>query len=247
MARPVLQGRKVVIQAGTTSNINLGIAGGWEAGAGGVSYVPVEDDVIYVCMGVGNTSDYNPDVGSGTGWSELANLYANGTSYDANLSLNRKVMGSTPDTSVLITGGTGSNAAAGVFLVDVWSGLDTTTPEDVTTTTATGTGTGRPDPPSITPTTTDADVVVMGVGAAGTGAAFTQSGSELTDFLSENQADSVDIAGGIGHFEWTSGAFDPVGWTGGSTNALNSWAAVSIALRPSTAPAATPFSRGFIF
>jgi hypothetical protein len=235
---PILQGRKAVAITGSLStDTNVSLTSGWEAGAGGANYTPAENDVVYIAVGVGHTADVDVTITT-SGYAELADLFADNT-YDANFGLFRKVMGSTPDTSVDV-GPTTSANASGAALIEVWSGVDPTTPEDVTPVTVTGTGTGRPDPPSITPSTAGSVVTVFGVGAALSGNALAQSGAELTDFLSINSPDGVDIAIGGGHFEWSSGAFDPVGWVGGATNISNSWVAASVALRP--APGSTNYS-----
>jgi len=245
MARPVLQGRKNVTFNGTTTNpASISLTSGWTVGAGGATYTPVEDDVVYVGYSIGSSSDADRDVTIVTsGYTELADLFSNGSSQESNLGVFRKVMGATPDTALQV-GPTGNNAFAGAVQVEVWSGVDTTTPEDVTTTTATGSGTDRPNPPSITPTTADAVVTVFGSGASGTGAAFTQSGSELTNFLSTNSADSTDATIGGGHFEWTSGAFDPVVWTGGANLGTNAWCAACVALRPAPLAYSMPADAG---
>lgn len=228
----VLQGRKVISFVGDVTNpaaITLNTL--WSQGAGGTNYTPVQGDVVYVAYAIGG--NLNIDVAMVTsGYTEVTDLYANGTSYDANLAVFRKVMGSTPDTSVQV-GPTTSAQFAGAVVVEVWSGIDPTNPEDVTPTTATGTGTGRPSPPpAITPSTTGAMVSVFGAGAAQSGANFVQSGSELSNFVSATGADTVDVTIGAGHFVWTSGTYSPVNWIAGSAIASNSWAAVSIAHRP---------------
>jgi hypothetical protein len=73
-------------------------------------------------------------------------------------------MGATPDTSITLTGGTLSADDAGAVVVQVWRGVDPTTPFDVTQTTATGTNSVLCDPPAITPVTPGAVIVSGGAG-----------------------------------------------------------------------------------
>lgn len=156
-------------------------------------------------------------------------LYANGTTYDTNLRVAYRIL--TAADANCVFGPTGNNQDAGAAAVHVWRNIDSVTPMDVAVVTATGTATGQPNAASITPTTAGAVVLVCGGAAAITGAAFTQSGSELANFLSVTSADTNDAMVGIGSKAWTSGAFDPVAWTGGTTGAADSWAAVTLALR----------------
>lgn len=241
----VLQAAKTATQVGTSSNWSINLTTGWTNGAGGASYAPVAGDVVIVAYAIGSAnSDVDVTIVTAD-YVELADVYSGSTTNTANLGVYRKVLTS-GDLSVTL-GPTTNVQWAGAAYVEVYSGADGTTPEDVTTTTANGTGTGRPNPPSITPTTSGAIVSVFGAAAAATGAAFTQSGSELSDFISANRTDTIDAMVGGGQFAWTSGAFDPVAWTGGTTGASDGWCAVCVAIRPASAPAAVPFSQGFIF
>ena len=138
-------------------------------------------------------------------------------------------MTSTPDTTTTF-GPTGNNADAGAMAVYVFRGVDSGTPLDVAAVTATGTATGRPNGASITPSTSGAIVVVAGGASAGTGATFTTS--DLSAFRTATSADTQDAMIGVGNYVWSSGAFDPAAWTGGTTNAADSWAAITLALRP---------------
>lgn len=211
----------------TTIALNSGLTGGSRASV-------QAGDLVIAVFATGAAADRTLAITDGTtGYTLIGSeLYANGTTYDTNLRVAYKFMGSTPDTSTTF-GPTGNAQDAGAMCVYVFSGVDSGTPLDVAATTATGTGTGRPNGASILPTTTGAYVVVAGGGAAGTGAVYTQSGTELSGFKSATSVDTNDAMMGIGYFAWTSGTFDPVVWTGGTTNAADSWAAVTVALRPS--------------
>jgi len=217
-------GGKTWSRAGATTTTNVSLTDL----TGGVASAPAENDYVVVMQGIGSNADRA--VATTSGYTELADIYANGTTYDANLGVDAKFMGSTPDTTVTI-GSSGSANDAQAARIMVFRGVDLTTPMDVAVVTATGTGTAKPNPGAITPITTGSVGVFSGAQAAATAAALTSS--DLTAFASVNQADTNDIAVGAGYIEWSgSGAMDPAVFGGGSNNSANSWAAVSIALRP---------------
>ena len=201
---------------------------------GGISSSATIGDLVIAVYATGSTADRALTITDGTtNYTTIgAELYANGTSYDTNLEVAYKRL-TAADTSVTF-GPTGNAADAGAMAVYVWRGVDQTTPLDVTPTTATGTATGRQNPAAITPTTAGSVIVIAGGASAATGAVFTAS--YLTAFRSATSADTQDAMVGIGYLTWTSGAYDGAQWTGGTTNAADSWAAVTFALRP--APAA---------
>lgn len=204
---------------------------------GGSDSAPAAGDLVVVTVVVGSAGG-NPtlDVVTPTGYTPLTQLNRNPTTADTSLQVSYKIMGGTPDTSVTIPGTT-NNAWAEAYSIQVFRGVDSTTPMDVTPTSATGSGTNnRPDPPSITPATAGAWVVICGGGAAGTGASYTAPTNFTTDFLTANGADSTDATVGSGYWTgWTSGAVNPAAYGGGSVNAANSWCAYSLVLRPATA------------
>ena len=217
-------GGKTWSRAGATTTTNVSLTDL----TGGIASAPAENDYVVVMQGIGSNADRA--VATTSGYTELADIYANGTTYDANLGVDAKFMGSTPDTTVTI-GSSGSANDAQAAWIMVFRGVDLTTPMDVAVVTATGTGTANPNPGAITPITTGSVGVFSGAQAAATAAALTSS--DLTAFASVNQADTNDIAVGAGYIEWSgSGAMDPAVFGGGSNNSANSWAAVSIALRP---------------
>lgn len=200
--------------------------------SGGIGSQPIEGDYVYIAYATASSG--NPAIGIVTAdYSELSELNADDTQ-DSNLSVSRKKMTSTPDTSVDV-GPTGSTNDDGCVAIFVLRGVHATTPEDVAVVTATGTNTGRPNAGAVTPTTSGAKVLVCC--SAGSpqdvGAVFAQSGSELSNFITRNTSAAVrDATVGMGMFDWTSGAFDPAAWVGSNTNTSSSWCAVTIALRP---------------
>lgn len=166
-----------------------------------------------------------------SGYTEQTQINANGTTYDTSLNMSYKFMGGTPDTTFTLPS-TGNVADAQRYTVQVWRGVDATTPLDVAAVSASGTATGRPNPGSITPTTSGAKVGIIGAGAAATGASYTAPANYTTGFLTGTTSDTNDAMIGSGYRSWTSGAEDPAQYTGGTINAADSWAAFTYALRP---------------
>lgn len=147
-------------------------------------------------------------------------------------------MGGTPDTTVTIPG-TGNNAFAESYAIQAFRGVDQTTPMDVTAVSAGGTGTGRPNPGSINWSTSGTWTVIAGCGAAGTGATYTAPANYTTDFLTANGADTTDSMIGAGYRTSPADPEDPAAYTGGTTNATDSWTAYTLALREAAAPTCT--------
>jgi hypothetical protein len=220
-------GENSAVKAGATSgNSTVSLT----ALTGGIASSAAAGDLVIAVFATGSTADRALTITDGTNNYTLidAELYSNGTSYDTNLRVAYKRL-TAADTSVTF-GPTGNAQDAGAMAVHVWRNVDSTTPLDVAAVPATNTGTGRPDPAAITPTTSGAVIVVVGAGAAATGAVYTAS--YLSGFISETSTDTNDAMLGIGYVTWTSGQYNPAAWTGGTTNAADSWAAMTIALRP---------------
>jgi hypothetical protein len=213
--------------------------------AAGAQATLAQGDVVVCVYASSGTADAAMSTSS-SGWTEVHEGYANGTSNDTNLALYYKVMGGTPDTSFVGVGPTGSsNGTIGTAFA--FRGMDASV-LDVTFVAgshfATGTASTRPNAPSITPVTAGAWILVAGAGAAAAGSAFTNPGdlsATTNHFRSSNHAEAIDIAVGVGlKTDWASGAFDPAAWTGGAANAGDSWAAIVIALKPQGSTAYEP-------
>jgi hypothetical protein len=211
-------------QGGGSISLTTGLTGG----SGGA---PLEGDLVVVTVSVG-TQARQPTIAISTpsGYTPLTAQRTTATTYDTNVQTCYKVMGSTPDTSVTIPAS--GNIADGIsYVIQVFRGVDTANPMDVTPTYATGSGvTAAPDPAAITPTTAGAWIVCCGGAAANAGG--TMTASYLTNFLAYNGADTNDALIGCGYYTgWTSGSYDPAQFTG-FANANNSWGATTLALRP---------------
>jgi hypothetical protein len=229
-AAPEYVGGRTHSFIGTLSTTSISLAGTL---TGGLDDTPTEDDLVIVSYGIESGSDIDVTISTG-GYTEVADLYGN-DSIDVNLGVFRKFMGAVPDTDVVV-GATGGTANPGAVVIQVWRGVDLTTPMDAAATTATGTNGGNPDPPAITPSTTDAMIIVCAAAnALNGGATLSQSGSELSNFIavySDNaNALNDDVTVAMGSKLWTGGAFNPVALVGNVSGSL-AWCAVTMALRP---------------
>ncbi len=220
-------GGKVLGFAGTTSVVNVSLTDL----TGGSDTAPSAGDFVVVYYGTGSSTTARA-ITVNSSYTNLTKIDASDT-YDANLVVGYKRMGSTPDTSVEVSGTLNALDAGGV-VVHVFRGVDETTPLDVTSITATGTNSVLCNPGAITPSTAGAWIVAGGSGAhiAGTD---TYSSSDLTSFRTVGSNDTYDVTVGAGlKTDWTSGPFDPAAFTWSDTSASTySWAAYTLALRPS--------------
>jgi hypothetical protein len=207
--------------------------------AAGSAYTLVTGDIVVVAYASSGTANLAMAAtwSGGAGDSvTLGEHYVDGT-IDTNLGVFAKTMGATPDASVVVTGPTGNSsgtiAVAHVIKGAVISALDTAA------ITAGTTGTTVPNPGSVLPVTAGAFIAVVGAGAAAAGATFTPNADLNTTtnhWRTGNHAETNDIAIGFGWKEdWASGAFDPGVWTGGNVNASNTWAALTLAIKPKPA------------
>jgi len=163
---------------------------------GGLASSPSANDLVLVFYSTGSEVDRAIGVTT-TGYTEEQELYSNGASYDTNLSVSWKVMGGTPDTTVSVSP-TGSNNDAGCVIIQVWRGVDTTTPFDVAETTATGVGNTTFNPPAITPTSQSSYIVIVGACGAGKTISITTP-TDLIKFIKiTNSASSCNAGLGVG-------------------------------------------------
>lgn len=224
-------------QGGGSISLTTGLTGG----SGGA---PIEGDLVVVTVSVG-TAARAPTIAISTpsGYTPLTAQRTTATTYDTNVQTCYKVMGSTPDTAVTIPP-SGNNADGIAYTIQVFRGVDPTTPMDVSPTYATGSGTNsNPNPAAITPTTAGAWIVCCGGGAAAAGVVYTAG--YLTNFLTYNGSDTNDGTVGSGYYTgWTSGSYDPAAFGGGNANAANSWGATTLVLRPQAVSAVGQDSPG---
>lgn len=198
----------------------------------------LENDLVVVTVVLTSNVD-NAVTTSSSGWTQLSEIYSNGSTEDTNLAVFYKVMGAVPDTSFVAVGnGLGNSVTIGT--VFAFRNVDTTTPFDVASTTATGTATTVANPAAITPSTAGSWIIIAGGGACPTASVYTvpaDLSSTTNHFRSVVQADIWDGVVGMGiKTDWTSGAFDCGVFGGGNEAASGSWAAITMALRPATFP-----------
>jgi hypothetical protein len=212
--------------AGTTANISVSLT----SLTGGTDTGPLAGDMVIIAIEMCGTTNKSYRIAN---YVQIADLYANDTE-DSNLQVGYKFMGATPDTTAIITGGSGSNSDAFAIVVQVWRNVDSTTPMDVTPTTASLLNTGIPNPPAITPITSGAQIIVA-AGTAHTGGVDTFGASYLSNFRTVGANDNNDATVGMGNIAWTSGSYDPAAWTFTQANSTAfSTNSVTFALRPAT-------------
>lgn len=177
-----------------------------------------ENDVVYVFAGLARAAGG----GAPAGWTVV------GTTDGSTIrtQLLRKVMGQTPDTTILITGTANGNDGESAVAIAL-RGVDIFTPEDTTFTTATATST-NPDSPSITTLTNRAWVISFAASRVQDATVVAPTGyANQVDILS-NQVGDVTTAGATKEVA-TAAAENPDTWT---TWSSAEWVAWSVAVRP---------------
>lgn len=193
----------------------------------------LKDDVIFVLAGWA-TSSTNVDV-QVTGYTEIDDLFA-GTTRAVNLAVAWKAMGATPDTSIT-TNASNSAGNGSAALALVYRYVDPTTPLDVAyvsgTHSATAAGNALANSPPITPVSPGAFIVSY-VAATGdtTPASLTISGMTKYGEAGMGGTSRGYRLAAAHKTDWVSGAFDPPAWTTSESAASDSWAALTLALKP---------------
>src|SRR5690606_24691370 len=100
-ATPVFDGGYVQGHEVTTSDMSFHLT----SLTGGIASAHAANDVVILALGIGSGNNVAKTI---TGWAQVVDLYANDTK-DANLLVYTKVMSGSPDTTITIPGGTGSN------------------------------------------------------------------------------------------------------------------------------------------
>jgi len=164
------------------------------------------------------------------------NIWADASTNDTNLQSFYKFI--TTDTGVVITTAGTSNVQA--YTVTVLRGVDPTTPFEAFSADATTAGAASPDAGSVTPLTPGAWIMACG-GAAGSttaGNIHDITGPANMDLATNHAVFGTNTRAGVGtalYSGWTSGAFDPASFGGGSTTAGGSVAAKAFAIKPASA------------
>lgn len=202
-----------------------------------------EGDVAIALAMSSQASDVDCTETGGT-WTQLFDLYQDGSANDTNFAGFYKVMGASPDTTVTLKGRTSNGGILG--LVAVFRGVDTTTPLDAAVTTAGAADAGDPDAPSITTVTDGAWVIACG--GCSDPDAVTNPPTDYTNLVDVQQTvrncmlATREIA--------SAGPEDPGAFADITADADDSWCAATVALRPagagaSVAPRMTLLGAGF--
>ena len=195
---------------------------------GGVGSVLAGDLVIAV-IGEADTND-NVLTMTTTGYTKLFDLYQNNTQ-DSGLGVFYKVMGATPDTSAT-EGRAPSGGSSIVFAVQVWRGVNTSTPIGASAS-AGAAGSSLANPPAITTTSPNSRVIAIGAAAHNSSTVTFTQGGDLQNFITVGQSNSEDASLGVGSIIGSISAsgtvVDPIAFTA-STSGQNSWNAVTLEL-----------------
>jgi hypothetical protein len=194
--------------------------------SGGLDSAPSIGDVVIVCVGFKSSVDRT--LSSDT-YTKLADLKAEGGEEDAQLGVFYKRL-TDVETSTVITFNVSPNVSMRCA-IHVWRNVDATNPIDVTTTTAIG-DVGVPNSPPITPVSNGAVVIAVGSAAYGDeeGVALTVPSGMTNFFTAQTNSNSgIAIASVL---TGTAQEYDPPSFGGGSLDDMNSFCAVSVALRP---------------
>jgi hypothetical protein len=219
--QPVYAGGKTSERNGSTSTTSLSLTDL----TGGTSTAPTEGDIVFIAVATGANAEFDQAV---TGYTQLTSRYVNDT-YDTNLWVGYKVMGTAPDTTVEIPS-TGSTLFAQTIAIQVWRNV-----EIVSAASVTQLNTVLANPPSITTTTANNVLLVIGAGGH-IGGIQTYTAAYLSNFLTVGSSDTFDSTIGFGSINRpTAGAYDPAAFTFSAADGVdNSAAAVTIALKPAS-------------
>lgn len=222
-------GKTAAIAGSVSTNTLIAIDSGL---TGGIASAAASGDFVIAAYAMHGSDSTLAITDGTTGYTLIGSELFQTDSDPINLRVAYKFITSDTDTTF---GGTGDTARPGMSAIYVFRGVDTVTPMDVAAVTATAANSAQADPPSITPSTSGAFIVAVGAAARSDASSVTFTSSDLTDFLTEyslSGSSSREVIIGIGQKDdWTSGAFNPAAFSI-SSNANNSWAAVTMALRP---------------
>jgi hypothetical protein len=204
------------------------------------------NDLIIVAYGNGDNDATNPSLTMTTaGYTNLlgSTLHGNNAGGDASLAIFYKLHNGSDTQAVCAAGGTGTDSASGAAL-QVFRGVDTSTPFEVTSTTATGTTGGDPNPPSISTFTeaTSAVVIAGAVASATSPLTLTAPTNYTTNPQNGTGTDTFSISTGLAYrLSGASDPEDPGVFT--DSGAGVGWAAVTMVLKVAPVGFAPPFKR----
>jgi len=221
---PIYVGGKTFGRLGAATTVNVSLTDL----SGGANTAPQQGDIIVLAVAVGsNVATTSQSV---SGYTTVANLFSDDT-HDTTLWVGYKIMGPTPDTTVTIPAS--GNASLGPLFaqtvaLQVWRNVAFDN-----FSVATNINGVLANPPPITTQYDESQVLVIGAGAHVDGT-DTYSASYASNFLSVGANDTFDSTIGMGSVARPiAGLYDPPAFTfSGTSSTLNSWAAVTLSLRP---------------
>lgn len=200
---------------------------------GGIASSPEAGDFCIVCYSQAGTADRsNRSISNAAGeFTLLETSYVSDTN-DVSITVKYKFLESPIDYTLLF--GSPSSSSNGVNVsIQVFRGVNVTTPFDVTHLIDYGTSTVLPDPGSITPVTSGAVIGIFASGGMGVSISSTFTSSDYDNFTATTRsAASRSLATAFGRKAWVSGTFNASTFGGIAVNAADSNLSVTFALRP---------------
>ena len=165
----------------------------------GTSSTASENDIVVITVHYESATSGIPTMTT-SGYTQIASGFAN-DSLDSQVAVFYKIMGGTPDTTAVYAASGDAGGATSATLM-VFSGVDLTTPIDVTATTTITTNTVIPSFSSITASSSTTGSIL--IGAAGGGhtqgdtAFYTDADNQYVSFSSVSANDTGDSVTGMG-------------------------------------------------
>lgn len=215
-----------------TDVYNISLAGTL---TGGIGTSPQAGDIVVVGVAVGSASipaaqSVSGDV-SGAYTTAHTELQVAST-WDVNYVTAYKVMGAVADSSIAVQRYQ-SSSYGGATVVQVWRGVNPTSPLATAAVTSSGVGSSRGDAPVITPSTPGAVILAFSAGTqTSSGSAFTAPAGMVNAVSVSGNGITSDVGVVVASVNWLGGAYNPAAVTGGTTSASSAWASATIALRP---------------
>jgi len=225
--RPLANAGGEIIYAGGLTGNTTGTSHTYTFGTmtGGTKSSPEAGDCVVICL------SQNTPVGGApwftavsSGWTKIGEQVQS----DSNTTLMAcyiKIMGGTPDTDFQFTTSASTNVR---IAIQVFEGVDQTTPQDATATSAKQANTGVCDPAAITTVTNGAFVVVAAAAGMTNGVSMTAPSGYTGLSTSAAQINQAAMA----HKEVATAGSENPGTFGGEANTQNSACSYTLALRP---------------
>lgn len=205
------------------------------------------DDLVIVAYAIGDNDNVDFNMAMVTaGYTEVADLFALDTQ-NCNLGVHWKIMGATPDTTAVVDGLGGADAAVAAVCM-VFRGVDLTTPMDVAPANGAGINSRSPIPVVIDFLDAAAWTVIAGASGhvAGGAGTYTFPTGYTINALDRGADDTSDVTVGMGY---RTNPADPelpgVMIHSGTDSVTDSWCVATLALRPAVAAAGQPFLSRF--